>query len=149
MSGETDQAILVENMTKAYRIWESPGARLKSPLINASSHLLPSTSGVHRYLKAQAKGYYRDFFALRDISFAVRRGESVGIIGRNGSGKSTLLQAIAGTLQPTSGSVRVTGRVAALLELGSGFNPDFSGRENVYLNAAVLGLSRTEDGRAL
>ena len=144
MSGETDQAILVENMTKAYRIWESPGARLKSPLINASSHLLPSTSGVHRYLKAQAQRYYRDFFALRDISFAVSKGESVGIIGRNGSGKSTLLQAIAGTLQPTSGSVQVIGRVAALLELGSGFNPDFSGRENVYLNAAVLGLSRTE-----
>ena len=81
---------------------------------------------------------------MRDISFALHPGESMGIIGRNGSGKSTLLQIITGTLQPTTGAVSVNGRVAALLELGSGFNPDFTGRENVYLNAAVLGLNRRE-----
>lgn len=95
-------------------------------------------------IKQKARGAYRDFWALRDISFNVRRGESVGIIGRNGSGKSTLLQLIAGTLQPSDGSIKKIGRVAALLELGSGFNPDFTGRENVHLNAAVLGLSKEE-----
>ncbi|MCB1461598.1 MAG: ABC transporter ATP-binding protein [Nitratireductor sp.] len=88
--------------------------------------------------------YFRDFAALNGVSFDVRRGETVGIIGRNGSGKSTMLQIICGTLQPTGGSVEVDGRVAALLELGAGFNPEFTGRENVYLNAAILGLTRAE-----
>ncbi len=88
--------------------------------------------------------FYRDFHALKDVSFVIRKGESVGIVGMNGSGKSTLLQILAGTLSPTSGSVCSSGRVAALLELGSGFNPEFTGRENIYLNCAVLGLSKNE-----
>lgn len=86
----------------------------------------------------------KTFDALRDVSFTVKRGETVGIIGRNGSGKSTLLQMICGTLRPTTGNIHVTGRVAALLELGAGFNPEFSGRDNVYLNGAIMGLSRQD-----
>ncbi|MFT3829747.1 MAG: polysaccharide ABC transporter ATP-binding protein [Opitutaceae bacterium] len=139
-----DIVISVENVSKAYRIWNDPGARLKSPLVGACGGLLPRGSAIRRRCEAKATSYYRDFYALKDITFQVRKGESVGIIGRNGSGKSTLLQIIAGTLQPTAGSVHVRGRVAALLELGSGFNPEFTGRENVYLNAAVLGLSRSD-----
>ncbi|MGE8682710.1 MAG: ABC transporter ATP-binding protein [Achromobacter marplatensis] len=88
--------------------------------------------------------YFREFHALADVDFHVYRGETVGIIGRNGSGKSTLLQMICGTLTPTHGNITVHGRVAALLELGAGFNPEFTGRENVYLNAAILGLTRSQ-----
>ncbi|MCV6577329.1 MAG: ABC transporter ATP-binding protein, partial [Cohaesibacter sp.] len=86
----------------------------------------------------------KDFWALKDISFTLDKGETIGIIGRNGSGKSTLLQIICGVLNPTDGSVALQGRVAALLELGAGFNPDFSGRENIYLNAAIYGLSKKQ-----
>ncbi len=142
MSGDT--VISVEGVSKAYRMWDSPSARLASPLLASASRLLPKNSAAGQRLAAQAQARYRDFWALRNISFAVHQGESVGIIGRNGSGKSTLLQIIAGTLQPTEGRVQVNGRVAALLELGSGFNQDFTGRENVYLNGAVLGLTRQE-----
>ncbi|GAB5560368.1 MAG: hypothetical protein SynsKO_20150 [Synoicihabitans sp.] len=102
------------------------------------SRRIPSSKG----LQNKAEQGYRDFHALRGIDLEVRCGESVGIIGRNGSGKSTLLQIIAGTLQPSSGEVSVTGRVAAQLELGAGFNPEFTGRENVYLYGSVLGLNR-------
>ena len=135
--------IQAKGLTKAYRIWDRPSSRLTVPLIEAASKLLPQALG-RRSLAGRAAAKYRDFYALREVGFSVRRGEATGIIGRNGSGKSTLLQLIAGTLMPTSGSVSVTGRVSALLELGSGFNPDFSGRENVFLNGAIYGFTHAE-----
>lgn len=124
MSSET--MIRVENLGKCYHIYGKPQDRLKQSLWGGR------------------RKFYREFWALRDVSFEVGRGETVAIIGRNGSGKSTLLQLIAGTLAATVGTSRVQGRIAALLELGSGFNMDFTGRENVYLNGAILGLSRRE-----
>jgi lipopolysaccharide transport system ATP-binding protein len=134
-------AIKVENVSKAYTIWRDPSARLKHPFLELAGELFPPLR--HR-IDEKLKGLCTEYYALRDVSFEVKKGESVGIIGRNGSGKSTLLQIIAGTLQPSSGSVTVNGRVAALLELGSGFNPEFTGRENVYLNCSILGLSKEE-----
>jgi lipopolysaccharide transport system ATP-binding protein len=119
-------SISINNVSKTYRIYNNPQDRLMQSIFRGN------------------RQYYREFRALKDITFEVRKGETVGIIGRNGSGKSTLLQIIAGTLQATEGNINVNGRVAALLELGSGFNPDFTGRENVYLNGAILGISRTE-----
>ena len=129
-----DIAISVKNLSKCYQIYSTPGSRLKQFIVPRLKQLLGRTS----------VNYYREFWALKDISFEVKRGETVGIIGSNGSGKSTLLQMICGTLTPTTGTVRTHGRVAALLELGAGFNPEFTGRENVYLNATVLGLSIEE-----
>lgn len=124
-------ALKVENLSKCYHIYETPRDRLKQiilpPLVKLSGKI--------------PRQYYREFWALKDIEFEISKGESVGIIGRNGSGKSTLLQIITGTLEPTSGSFTTFGRIGALLELGSGFNPDFTGRENIYLNAALLGFS--------
>ncbi len=137
----SDLAIKVENVSKAYTIWRDPAARLKHPFLDLAGELFPV---LRPRIDEKLKGLCTEFYALRDVSFEVRKGESVGIIGRNGSGKSTLLQIIAGTLQPTKGSVTVNGRVAALLELGSGFNPEFTGRENVYLNCSILGLTKEE-----
>lgn len=134
----TSPAIRVQDVVKDYRIWASPSARVHAPLLTSLAPLLG------RRALAASRKLYRDFRALHGVSFEVREGETVGIIGRNGSGKSTLLQIVAGILQPTAGAVEVNGKVAALLELGSGFNPEFTGRENVYLNGAVLGLSREQ-----
>jgi lipopolysaccharide transport system ATP-binding protein len=133
MSSE-DFAIKVEDLSKCYQIYERPHDRLKQSF----AMRLP------RFLGGSRKQYHREFWALKNVSFEVRRGETYGIIGRNGSGKSTLLQLICGTLNPTSGSVQTNGRIAALLELGSGFNPEFTGRENVYMNATLLGLDRNQ-----
>lgn len=126
--------VKVENLSKCYQIYDKPHDRLKQSIYPR----------LQRLAGKQPKQYFREFWALQDVSFEIKKGETVGIIGRNGSGKSTLLQMICGTLNPTSGSIQTSGRVAALLELGSGFNPEFTGRENVYMNASVLGLSNEE-----
>jgi len=133
MSSE-DIAIRVSNLAKCYQIYDNPRDRLKQFIVPR----------LQRFAGKTPKQYSREFWALKDISLEIKRGETVGIIGRNGSGKSTLLQLICGTLTPTTGSVETRGRIAALLELGSGFNPEFTGRENVYMNAALLGLSKEE-----
>jgi len=139
---ESGNVIHAHGLTKAYRLWNKPSARLTSPLLDEAARYLPG--GLAQRLRRSAQAGYKDFFALQDVNFEVRRGEAVGIVGRNGAGKSTLLQLIAGTLQPSAGSISVQGRVAALLELGAGFNPEFTGTENVFLSGAVLGLSRAE-----
>lgn len=120
----SEPVIVVSGLGKCYHVYDRPRDRLL------------------QMLSRGRRVYYREFWALRDTSFSIRRGETVGIIGRNGSGKSTLLQMICGTVTPTAGAVRTGGRVAALLELGAGFNPEFTGRENVLLNAAILGVPR-------
>ena len=140
----TDIAIRVENLSKCYQIYDTPRDRLKQFVVPALCRALPPLGKFFPTPHAPLPAFYKEFWALKDVSFEVKKGETVGIIGRNGSGKSTLLQMICGTLSPTSGSVETRGRIAALLELGSGFNPEFTGRENVYMNAAVLGLSREE-----
>jgi len=118
--------ISVQNVSKLFRIYESPAGRLKEILLRGR------------------RKYHRDFWALEDVSLEVPTGEAVGIVGRNGAGKTTLLQIIAGVLQPTLGDVRVEGRVTALLELGSGFNPEYTGRENILLSGQILGFSEDE-----
>lgn len=121
-----DIAISVRNLTKDYRLFSHPGDRIK------------------QFLSLGLKRYHQKFTALEDVSFDIRKGETVGIIGRNGSGKSTLLQLICGILKPTRGTVRVNGRISALLELGAGFNPEFTGRENVYFQGALMGFTQAE-----
>jgi lipopolysaccharide transport system ATP-binding protein len=130
----SDVVIKIENLSKSYLIYDKPQDRLKQMLFPRLQRLLGLTP----------RQYYHQFNALEDVTFEVRKGETVGIIGKNGSGKSTLLQIICGTLQPTSGKVETVGRIAALLELGSGFNPEFSGRDNVYMYATILGLTEKE-----
>lgn len=122
----TDIAISVHNVSKRYHVYENQSARLRHALWPSSNE------GVS------------EVWALQDVSFEVKRGDSTAIVGRNGSGKSTLLEIITQTLTPTAGEVQVNGRVAALLELGSGFKPDYTGRENVFLNGLLLGLTRAE-----
>ncbi|KAA0970391.1 ABC transporter ATP-binding protein [Aureimonas fodinaquatilis] len=135
----SEPAISVSHVSKAYNIYAAPHDRLKQmivPRLRRAAGLAP-------------KSYFRQFEALHDISFEVARGETVGIVGRNGSGKSTILQIICGTLRPSSGQVVRNGRIAALLELGAGFNPEFTGRDNAALNAAILGLDPDEIGRLM
>ena len=127
-------AVQVQNLSKCYPLYKNPSDRLKQ-------FILPR---LQRLVRITPKQYFEEFWALKDVSFKIKKGETVGIIGRNGSGKSTLLQIICGTLTPSSGCVQIQGRVAALLELGSGFNPEFTGRENVYMNAAIMGLRPQE-----
>jgi len=124
-------ALRVERVSKQYRIYQHPGDRLKESL----------TRGHWKW--------HREFWALRNISFEVEAGTTTGIVGPNGSGKSTLLQIVTGTLEPTHGNVWYDGRIAALLELGAGFNPEFTGIENVFMNAALIGLSSTETQRLI
>jgi lipopolysaccharide transport system ATP-binding protein len=121
-----DFAVRANNLGKCYQIYEKPLDRLKQSFWRAR------------------RVFYREFWALRECSFEIKRGETVGIIGSNGSGKSTLLQIICGTLNPTEGGLEVSGKISALLELGAGFNPEFTGRENVYMSAAIMGISRSE-----
>jgi lipopolysaccharide transport system ATP-binding protein len=135
----TERSIVVESVSKRYEIYARPSDRLRQ-------FVLPRLA---RGVGAGERNYFREFWALRDVSLELRRGEAFGILGKNGAGKSTLLQIIAGTLAPTTGRVAVAGRVAALLELGSGFSPEFTGIENVRLNAALLGLKDAEIDRKL
>jgi len=123
--------VLVQNVSKLYKLYRRPADRLREAL--------PFTK----------RKFHTDFWALRDIGFQVEKGETLALVGPNGSGKSTLLQIVAGILQPTKGRVMTRGRIAALLELGAGFNPEFSGRENVFLNGEIMGLSRAEIERAM
>lgn len=121
-----DSAIAGKGLGKTYHIYDTPLDRIKQGFWRGK------------------RSFYREFQALKDVSFTITRGETVGIVGRNGSGKSTLLQLICGTLAPSAGEIDIRGRVAALLELGAGFNPEFTGRENVYLNASIMGMTDEE-----
>ncbi|MDR6936856.1 ABC transporter ATP-binding protein [Luteibacter sp. 3190] len=125
-----DFALIADSLSKRYEIYESPRDRLKQMIVPR----------LRRMIGLAPKTYYRDFWALRSVSVDIRRGETVGIIGANGSGKSTFLQLVCGTLSPTEGRVKAFGRVAALLELGAGFNPEFTGEENVYLSGLLYGI---------
>lgn len=130
--GPSDVMIRATQLGKRYQLYASPRDRIRQLLLGT-----------------QSKRFSREVWALRDVSFEIHRGEIVGVIGRNGSGKSTLLQLIGGILKPSIGAVEVKGRVSALLELGAGFNPEFTGRENVFLNGALLGLTRAEVGKKI
>ena len=126
ISAPLHSAIRIQNLGKCYQLYAQPKDRLK------------------QFLWRGKRQFYQELWALREINLQVMPGEVIGIVGRNGSGKSTLLQLICGTLTPTCGEIQVKGRLAALLELGAGFNPEFTGRENIWLNAAIMGLSQDE-----
>jgi lipopolysaccharide transport system ATP-binding protein len=130
--------IRLDAVSKCYRLFQNPQDRFKQALLDR----FPKVCG-----RKSTASLYREHWALRDVSFELQPGEAVGILGRNGAGKSTLLQIIAGTVAPTSGTVQTVGRITALLELGSGFNPEFTGRENVFMNAGIFGLSREDTER--
>lgn len=139
----SDPAIAVCGLSKAYLRYARPSDRLKQAFVPRFQRAFaPLLRGIG--FQTIEKTYFQRFWALREVDLTVERGQTVGIIGRNGSGKSTLLKLVCGTLAPTDGDIKTNGRVAALLELGSGFNPEFTGRENIYLNASILGLTRDE-----
>jgi lipopolysaccharide transport system ATP-binding protein len=133
----SEYAIRIKGVSKYFPIYDTPRDRLKQMVM----------SRLHRLFGRAPRRYHREFWALNEVGFDIRRGETVGIIGRNGAGKSTLLQIISGTLNPSAGTVETRGRIAALLELGAGFNPEFTGRENVFMNGSILGLSHEEVAR--
>lgn len=138
-------ALAVSGIGKTYRLWATPGSRLWVPLLHRLSRALQRPlPALARWLQRRAEARVHYHQALHEVTFSLRRGEALGIIGHNGSGKSTLLQIVAGVLAPSTGRVDVNGRVAALLELGSGFNPELTGRENVRVNAAILGLTQAQ-----
>lgn len=127
------EALRIDGLAKRFEVYERPQDRLKQMIAHQ----------VARWTGQTARTYHREFWALRDISFTIRRGECVGILGHNGAGKSTLLQLICGTLAPTAGTIQSLGRITALLELGAGFDPEFTGRENIMMNGALIGLSES------
>lgn len=144
-SSDTPAAIRVRGVSKTFRTWASPAQRLIVPLLHRGGRLLqPLLPRLAAALQASAARRIHIHQALHEVSFELRRGEALGIVGLNGSGKSTLLQIIAGVLPATTGTVETHGRIAALLELGSGFNPELTGRENIRINAAILGLDRAQ-----
>lgn len=122
----SDEMIKVDNLTKMYKLYNKPSDRLKEAL------------------NVRRKSYHSEFYALKNVNFAIKRGETVGIVGKNGSGKSTLLKMLTGVATPTEGNIEVNGKISALLELGSGFNGEYSGAENIYHNGAIMGISREE-----
>lgn len=142
-SDSLSPAVEIRDLAKSYRVWNHPTARLKSLCLQGLQRVLPGQAAAHA-LEKRIRRQFKAFDALHGVNLTIPKGECFGIIGRNGSGKSTLLQIIAGILEASEGEVLTRGKVAALLELGSGFNEEFTGRENVFLNASLYGYSRRE-----